>query len=79
MNIFGYFNDLSDTPAFDPGLDVPCPICGKPLHTAPRKTISLWGEESVSHFYRVHKACYEGCEPEYITLVESVLIDNLNK
>lgn len=58
--LIGYYDDPSQaTPTYNPGLNVPCVICFKPL-SAPMKTISLMmpGDHR-SYFYRAHKACYE--------------------
>ena len=57
--LLGYFTSSDQTaPAYDPGLDVPCPLCGRML-ARPVKTVSLmWEQEPVrSYFYRVHGAC----------------------
>ena len=64
MNTFyGYFEDAGSIPAVDPGLDVPCPICGEVLRTSPRKTISMMIDGDVrSYFYRTHATCYDALD-----------------
>jgi hypothetical protein len=59
--LLGYYDSAEQTEAtFNPGLNVPCVVCYKPL-CAPLKTISLMKPGSGrSYFYRAHKACYEG-------------------
>ena len=76
MNIFGYFNaSVQEKPAFDPGLDVPCPFCTSRL-SKPMKTISIMpAAGNKSFFYRAHKECYEGADPEEIQHIESLKID----
>ena len=57
----GYFTAPEQrTPAFDPGLDVPCPVCGEPLSNGePLREISLMPRgHARSYFYRLHKACF---------------------
>lgn len=76
-DIFGWFDNLSDNPAHDPGLEGICLVCAKKL-SKPVKTISLIKEgDNRSFFYRTHKDCYESLEKEDITNLESSLIDNL--
>ena len=60
----GYYDDPSqDSPVFDPGLEVNCPVCLKAL-VEPVKTISLWGDPpEYSLFYRTHKQCWEALSP----------------
>lgn len=42
--IYGYFTDASQAnPVFDPGLNVPCPICAHDLDPVDVRTISLNG------------------------------------
>lgn len=58
----GYFTEPDQTePAYDPGLNLPCPICHRMLTEAPVLTISLVslnGPSCWSYFYRVHRACH---------------------
>lgn len=76
-DIFGWFDDHGPLPAHDPGLNVNCLICAKPL-TAPVKTISLMKQgDNRSFFYRCHKACYENLPASEISDLESSLIDNI--
>lgn len=78
LNLFGFFNDASDTPAYDPGLSVVCLYCRITL-SRPLKTISLAVPgDSKSYFYRVHKNCYEQMELNGETEhYEGILIDNI--
>lgn len=79
---FGYFDKPGqDAPAFDPGLNVECPVCQLAL-SRPMKTISLMlddenlgGRDTRSYFYRVHKQCYEGLNAEEETALDSTIID----
>lgn len=60
----GYFENTSDVPTYDPGLDVICPVCHKKL-TRPVKTISIMLEDTdKSLFYRTCKSCYDGLSDE---------------
>lgn len=59
----GYFDHPQQTePTYDPGLDISCWGCGKPLNTAPRVTISVAYQDREkrlrSYFYRMHKRCH---------------------
>jgi hypothetical protein len=75
--IYGYFNDLSGTPAYDPGLGVDCPVCHTPL-CLPLVTISLMlPGDTRSYFYRAHKGCYSRLSADAQTELDSVLIDAL--
>lgn len=78
MSIFGYFDSpAQESPAFDPGLAMPCPFCLLSLHSGPRKTISLMAEgDPRSYFYRAHKFCYENASPQEVCAIESSLIDS---
>lgn len=75
-NIMGYFDDPKQTtPAFDPGLDVACPICLGTLST-PLVTISLMvpGDDR-SFFYRAHRACWDSTTSEEQSHLEGTLVD----
>jgi len=74
----GYFNEANQTyPAFDPGLEVDCPVCNLPLSPAV-VTISLMKKGgSRSYFYRVDKGCYERLSEEQQTDLDSQIIDHL--
>lgn len=74
--LFGFFDSPDQTtPAFDPGLNVACPFCLRPLEL-PVKTISLIlpGDDR-SFFYRSHKSCYETASEKAIGEIEGSLID----
>lgn len=74
-DIFGWFNDTDCVPTHDPGLEVNCVICGKPL-SLPVKTISLMVVGDMgSYFYRTHKECYEQLDEKEISAIEGSLID----
>lgn len=78
MEYFGYFNDTSNNPAYDPMHDAPCLICHKPWSVDNVVTPSLMiPNDNKSYFYRVHKTCYKSLSEEEKTLYDSSLIDNL--
>ena len=62
-DIFGFFDDNSDTPTHDPGFNAICPVCAKVL-SRPVKTISLIPDKirTRSYFFRVHKSCWDGID-----------------
>lgn len=74
--IYGYFDSPdNETPAYDPALDVECPVCAEKL-SLPVKTISLMlVGDNRSYFYRTHKTCYERLSSEEQTQLDSILID----
>ena len=78
-NNLGWFDDPSQTePAHEPGLDVPCPVCGGTLNDGqPRKTMSLMLCEGPdrSYFYRAHKKCWEALNAEQQGIIEGEIID----
>lgn len=76
--IFGYFDaPEQEAPAFDPGLDVPCAYCLKPL-SRPMRAISLMKPgDGRSYFYRAHKDCYDHASADEVCDLESSLIDTL--
>ena len=78
-NIFGYFDAPGQsTPAFDPGLNAPCPFCTAAVGDGRRVvTISLRPDGNRSYFYRAHKDCYEQADPDEITNIESIAVDEL--
>ena len=81
MRVYGYYDSPTQTePAFDPGLDVNCPSCGRPLDL-PVKTISLMlydrKEGDRSYFYRTHKACYDELDEQQKGALDGLLIDAL--
>ena len=75
MTIFGYFSQAEqETPEFDPGLLVLCPICLRPLTDGPRSTVSLMKRgDSRSYFFRLHTKCK--ADEAAVARVESSLID----
>lgn len=77
MTVVGYFDAPgTDVPAYDPGLDVQCLVCWKPLRDKPRVTVSLMWKDwhDRSYFFRAHKLCWEGISPaEQQKYEESVL------
>lgn len=78
-DIFGYFEDTSQTPAHDPGLNAPCPVCAKTLER-PVVTISLMPVEirNRSYFFRAHKSCWNGISAAEQNAIESSLVDTLH-
>lgn len=77
MRIYGYFTNATQTvPVFDPGLNVPCPICTKDLDPVDVRTISLMvPDDDRSYFYRVHRSCHEPLTTEQETQLDGLLID----
>lgn len=80
MNIYGYFDSPYQViPAYDPGLGVPCPVCGATL-IAPVVTLSVMLEDdSRSYFYRCHRTCYERLTDDQRTALDSAIIDAVAK
>lgn len=74
MKIYGYFTEAAQVaPVYDPGLNVPCPICAIELNPVDVRTISLMvPDDSRSYFYRVHRSCHEP-----LTEIERILVDGL--
>lgn len=71
--IYGYFTEVGDTPAHDPGVEVPCPGCGLPVGLDGISSISFMLPGSGrSWFYRGHKACLTDAVQAH---VEGVIID----
>lgn len=62
LQLYGYFTDKGDKPAYDPGLDVPCIYCRKKLELPVRSYSLMVPGHGKSYFYRVHKACGEQME-----------------
>lgn len=73
----GYFDGTGSSPAFDPGLKVPCPVCHASLEQEPRCTVSLMAMEhpTKSYFFRAHKRCWETCGRDRQSDIESEIID----
>lgn len=67
--MYGYFDSGDQTtPAYDPGLDIPCPFCKEPFKRIIHEeltTISVMSPGSERcYFYRAHKACYHAATPD---------------
>lgn len=79
MNLFGYFDSPEQTtPAYDPGVEIDCPLCSKPLDLSNMVTISLMRQDRIdnrSYFYRLHKTCREWATDDEILDIESMVID----
>lgn len=75
--IYGYFTHAAQTvPVYDPGLNVPCPICTVSLNPVDIRTISLMvPDDSRSYFYRVHRSCHEPLSEAERIRVDGLLID----
>lgn len=73
--MFGYFDDPhSESPDYDPGLDVDCPVCERSIRKGDVKTVSFMAPgDGRSYFYRIHKDC---ATPEREQEIESLIIDN---
>lgn len=77
-DIVGWFDDTSNIPAHDPGVEGGiCGVCNLPLEL-PVQTICLMPVgHNRSYFFRNHKACWEECGPEAQSAIESQLIDEV--
>jgi len=77
QSVYGYYDSpLQDKPVYDPGLTVPCLICGGCLTGDDVRTISLMvPEDSRSYFYRVHRSCHEPLTEQERSSVDGLLID----
>jgi len=80
VNLFGYFDDTSQTPAYDPGLDVICIYCRKKLELPVRSYSLMVPGNNRSYFYRVHRHCSdtmqaEGSESHY----DGIIIDTIQQ
>lgn len=77
MTIFGYFDDADQTkPAFDPGLEVPCPFCLKKLELPVRTTSLMADGDNRSYFYRAHRDCADRATPEQEMQIEGSVVDS---
>ncbi len=68
--LFGYFDNNSDTPTYDPGINVPCVLCFKSLNYPIEKIVTtsfsaFFDYAEKSYFYRAHKSCYEEAEKTF--------------
>jgi hypothetical protein len=64
--IYGWFDDAKDEPAYDPPHDAPCLYCGLPLTSDGVRThsvMSMYGAER-SYFYRTHRTCDTAATPD---------------
>ena len=80
--IYGYFESAGDaSPAYDPGIGVPCPICLRSLARGGKiKTISLMPEDGTrSYFFRAHIPCWDGASTDEKERIEHALIDSENR
>jgi hypothetical protein len=76
----GWYEKAADSlPTHDPGLFVPCPVCGDILTTGPRTTISLCAVGgTTSYFFRAHRNCWSASSEEIRQAIESRIIDGLS-
>lgn len=83
-NIFGYYDHPDQTePAYDPGMQVPCPICFNPVENPDTSesivTVSIMATDSDrAYFYRMHKRCFGSASDEEIQRVEDSLVSTKN-
>jgi hypothetical protein len=60
---YGFFEDTSDTPAYDPPHDAPCLFCGEPVTPDDVRSHCLMylsaSYAKRSYFYRTHRTCAE--------------------
>lgn len=75
-SIFGYFDDYYQTePAYDPGLEVDCPVCNKQL-SRPVWTVSFFVPgDNRSYFYRMHRACRATLSDAEASNYEQIVVD----
>jgi len=75
--IYGYFTEAAQTvPVFDPGMNVPCPVCLAMLDVIDVRTISLMvPDDTRSYFYRLHRSCHERLSEDERVKVDGLLID----
>ena len=71
-SIYGYFDDDSNIPAYDPGLEIDCPICGQPLCDPMKSPSFMVPGDSRSYFYRIHKGC---ANEQAMSEIEGVIVD----
>jgi len=80
-HLIGFFDDAAQAKAtYDPGLEVPCIVCYKPL-SPPMTTISVMPQElrEKSLFYRAHKSCYDGLSEAEQEQIDGSVIDTFMK
>lgn len=75
LKLFGFFEDEREVPTYEPGTEVSCLLCGKPLNYPANaiKTISIYAffhYAPRSYFYRTHKECYESTPESEIGDIE---------
>jgi len=73
--MFGYFDDDSNTPAYDPGFDMECPFCHKKLSEPMRSPSLMVPGDSRSYFYRVHRECDDRATEEEKQAIDSIIVD----
>jgi hypothetical protein len=77
---WGWFENEGDTPAFDPGLRVPCLLCGKALDMGDIRTTSLmWPQGNKSLFYRTHRSCHDAASAETISVIDEAVLNEATK
>ena len=63
QKIYGFFEDFSEVPAYNPPRDAPCLFCGNEIERGNVRTHSLMYTESSyakrSYFYRTCRTCAE--------------------
>lgn len=83
--IYGYFNDADQvTPAYDPGVSVDCPVCGKVLghHSNDNRLVTISvavDDDNRSYFYRAHRSCYDALPPEKQSELDWPIVDAVTK
>lgn len=76
--LFGYFDDDTNIPTYDPGLDVVCPICDQPLTEPMRSTSFIDAADNRSYFIRVHRDCDE-LHPEILDEIVGMMLDAVHR
>lgn len=78
-DVFGWFDDISENPAHDPGRDGLCAVCATKIGKEICNTISLMPDEirDKSYFFRVHSLCWGSITELEKNFIESSLIDEI--
>ena len=74
-SLFGWFDNVTNKPTYDPGLLINCMVCEEPLDYPARKirTISFL-TKARSYFYRIHEDCNTD---ENQKKIEGLILDKL--
>lgn len=75
----GYYEGAEQEPTVDPGLDIDCFVCIKPLKDKRRSTTSFVASTggARSYFFRTHKECWDNLSESDRLMYEGSFVDNL--